>query len=59
MEEYVWISKVAHDPVFCDRSHPILLRLAEHFDVKISIAEPENPDRYSGDPVCRAQRADF
>ena len=47
MEEYVWISKVAHDPVFHGRSHPILLRLAEHYDVKISIAEPDNTDTAS------------
>jgi len=44
MEEYVWISKVAHHPVFSGRSHPILLRLAEHYNVKISIAGPENND---------------
>jgi PAS domain S-box-containing protein len=44
MEEYVWISKVAHDPVFSGRSHPILLRLAERYNVKISIAEPDNTD---------------
>jgi PAS domain S-box-containing protein len=42
MEEYVWISKVAHHPVFSGRSHPILLRLAEHYHVKISIAGPED-----------------
>jgi PAS domain S-box-containing protein len=47
MEEYVWISKVAHDPVFSSRSHPILLRLAEHYDVRISIAEPDNTDTAS------------
>jgi PAS domain S-box-containing protein len=44
MEEYVWISKVAHDPVFSCRSHPILLRLAEHYNVKIAIEGPENTD---------------
>jgi PAS domain S-box-containing protein len=44
MEEYIWISKVAHHPVFRGRSHPILLRLAEHYNVKISIAGPENTD---------------
>ena len=44
MEEYVWISKVAHDPVFSGRSHPILLRLAERYNVKISIAKPDNTD---------------
>ncbi|CAB1059117.1 hypothetical protein D1BOALGB6SA_3875 [Olavius sp. associated proteobacterium Delta 1] len=44
MEEYVWISNVAHDPVFSGRSHPILLRLAEHYNVKISTAGPDNSD---------------
>jgi len=44
MEEYVWISKAAHDRIFSGRSHPILLRLAEHYNVKISIAEPDNTD---------------
>jgi PAS domain S-box-containing protein len=47
MEEYVWISKVAHGSDFSGRSHPILLRLAEHFNVKISIAEPDNTDTES------------
>jgi len=42
MEEYVWISKVAHHPVFSGRSHPILLRLAEHYNVNITIAGPED-----------------
>jgi ribose transport system substrate-binding protein len=44
MEEYAWISKVAHHPVFSGRSHPILLRLAEHYKVQISIAGPDNRD---------------
>jgi PAS domain S-box-containing protein len=44
MEEYAWISKVAHHPVFSGRSHPILLRLAEHYKVRISIAGPDNRD---------------
>ncbi len=47
MEEYVWISKVARGPVFSGCSHPILLRLAEHFNVKISIAEPDDTDSES------------
>lgn len=38
MEEYVWISKVAHHPVFTDRAHPILLRLADHYNVTITVA---------------------
>ena len=38
MEEYVWISKVTHHPVFTDRAHPILLRLADHYKVTITIA---------------------
>ena len=42
MEEYVWISKVTHHPVFTDRAHPILLRLAEHYNVKITIAGPDD-----------------
>jgi PAS domain S-box-containing protein len=44
MEEYVWISKVAHDPLFSSRSHPILLRLAEHYNVKISIEGPDDTE---------------
>jgi ribose transport system substrate-binding protein len=44
VEEYAWISKVAHHPVFSGRSHPILLRLAEHYKVQISIAGPDNRD---------------
>ena len=44
MEEYVWISNVVHDPVFSGRSHPILLRLAEYYNVDISIAGPAHTD---------------
>jgi PAS domain S-box-containing protein len=44
MEEYVWISKAAHNGLLSGRSHPILLRLAEHYNVKISVAEPDNTD---------------
>ena len=47
MEEYVWISRVTHDPVFSDRSHPILLRLAEHYSVDISIIGPDNTNTAS------------
>ena len=42
MEEYVWISKVTHHPVFTDRAHPILLRLADHYNVKITVAGPKD-----------------
>ena len=38
MEEYVWISKVAHHPVFTDRAHPVLLSLADHYNVSITVA---------------------
>ena len=38
MEEYVWISKVTHHPVFTDQAHPILRRLANHYNVTITIA---------------------
>ncbi|MEE4264470.1 MAG: substrate-binding domain-containing protein [Desulfobacteraceae bacterium] len=42
MEEYVWISKAAHHPVFTDRAHPILRRLADHYNVKITVAGPDD-----------------
>ncbi len=51
MEEYVWISKVAHHPVFTDRVHPILLRLANHYHVDVSIAGPDDP---ATEPYVRA-----
>jgi len=51
MEEYVWISKVVHHPVFSGRVHPILLRLAQHYNVKISIAGPEDT---AAEPYVRA-----
>ena len=38
MEEYVWISKVAHHPVFTDRAHPVLLSIADHYNVSITVA---------------------
>ena len=44
MEEYVWISKVTHDHLFDGHSHSILLRLAEYYNVKISIAAPDSTD---------------
>ena len=46
MEEYVWISKVGHDPVVSGRSHLILFRLAEHYNVQISIVDPDTTDTY-------------
>jgi len=42
MEEYIWISKVAHHPVFTERAHPVLLRLADHYNVTVTIAGPED-----------------
>ena len=42
MEEYVWISKVTHHPVFTDCAHPILLRLADHYNVTVTIAGSED-----------------
>jgi ABC-type sugar transport system substrate-binding protein len=51
MEEYVWISKVAHHPVFADRAHPILLRLADHYDVTITIS---GPDDAASEPYVKA-----
>jgi len=41
MEEYVWISKVTHHPLFTDQAHPILLRLADRYNVTIPIAGSE------------------
>jgi PAS domain S-box-containing protein len=38
MEEYVWISKVTHHPVFTDRAHPVLHRLADHYKVSVTFA---------------------
>ncbi|MGD9300604.1 MAG: substrate-binding domain-containing protein [Desulfobacterales bacterium] len=38
MEEYVWISKIMHHPVFTDQVHPMLRRLADHYKVTITIA---------------------
>jgi len=52
MEEYVWISNVAHDPVFSGRSHPILLRLAEYYNVDISIAGPAHTDTDTDTDSC-------
>jgi len=51
MEEYVWISKIAHHPVFTDRAHPILLRLADHYNVRITIA---GSDDTATEPYVRA-----
>jgi hypothetical protein len=38
MEEYVWISKVTHHPVFTDRAHPVLDQLADHYNVTVTVA---------------------
>ena len=38
MEEYLWVSKLSHQPVFTSRAHPILHQLAARYGVKISIA---------------------
>ena len=51
MEEYVWISKIAHHPVFTDRAHPILLRLADPYNVRITIA---GSDDTATEPYVRA-----
>ena len=44
MEEYVWISKIAHHPVFTGHAHPVLRRLASQYNVEITIAGPEDTD---------------
>ena len=51
MEEYVWISKITHHPVFTDRAHPILLRLADHYNVTITIA---GSDAAATEPYVKA-----
>lgn len=38
MEEYLWVSKLSHQPVFTSRAHPILDQLASRYGVKINIA---------------------
>ncbi len=42
MEEYVWISKLADHPVFCNRDHPVLRRLADEYDVRMTIDGPRD-----------------
>ncbi|NIA21413.1 MAG: substrate-binding domain-containing protein [Anaerolineaceae bacterium] len=42
MEEYVWISELAHHPVFVAHAHPILHRLASHYGVLVTIAGPDD-----------------
>ena len=44
MEEYVWISMPAQDPVFGGRSQAMLHQLADHFNVEISIPSPAPDD---------------
>ena len=55
MEEYVWISKLAHHPVFTTHAHPVLAKIALEYNVKISIEGPEDisEDNYI-DAVYRA-----
>ena len=42
MEEYVWISKLAHHPVFSSHAHNVLERLGSHYGVRITIAGPDD-----------------
>jgi len=42
MEEYVWISKMAHHPVFVSHAHPILRRVAEQYKVNVTLAGPDD-----------------
>ena len=42
MEEYVWISKLAHHPVFVSRAHPVLKRLEIRNRVRITIDGPDD-----------------
>ena len=51
MEEYVWISKLAHHPVFVSHAHPVLHRIASQFEVKLTIA---GPDDASDEPYVQA-----
>jgi len=51
MEEYVWISKIAHHPVFTGHAHPVLHRLADQYGVTITIA---GPDDAADEPYLRA-----
>lgn len=38
MEEYVWISKAIHIPIFTDHVYPIMYRLGQAWNVKVTIA---------------------
>jgi PAS domain S-box-containing protein len=51
MEEYVWISKLIDHPVTARHTRPVLERLAERFQVEITVAGP--PDD-SGDEYIEA-----
>jgi len=42
MEEYVWVSGLAHRPAVVTWSHPTLHRLARQHDVKMTIAGPHD-----------------
>ena len=43
-EEYVWISKAINIDIFTSHAHPILRRLAQELDVKVTIAGSEGLD---------------
>lgn len=47
MEEYVWISKIAHHPVFVSHAHPVLTRIALEYNVNISIEGPDDTSEQS------------
>ncbi|MBN1257463.1 MAG: substrate-binding domain-containing protein [Planctomycetes bacterium] len=44
MEEYVWISKLLHHPVFVNRAHPILRRFAATHNIKITLDGTDDED---------------
>ena len=44
VEEYVWISQIAHHNVFVARAHPVLKRLARTHGVRVTIAGPDDTD---------------
>ncbi len=52
MEEYVWVAKLAHHPVF-HRAHRVLGRLGAQYGVKITIS---GPDAAAPEPYLQALR---
>ena len=54
MEEYVWISKLTHHPVFVRRVHPVLKQLAQRLGVTVTIDGPRDG---SSLPYVEAVRA--